>query len=272
MENGLILSTTGIETPLYIKELGISLYTLEELCYYIYRYLEMIDDRFIDEDFLNFLRKSREFEGLADKMIRWINSGSDLGQILYMIEQDIHYLNGNELSDLKARIEWMRDAAPAERLKKKADILVGLKKHRRAIMIYNEMLENERSLKIKANMKGVILHNRGVAQAKLFMFAEASESLVLAYSLLGSEDILKELYFLQALDKETVGEPACMLNADEALKEKWQTEIDGYMEAAMQSEKYLEISDAAGFDYYKKSSYFYDLIIEWKNEYRNMVK
>ena len=272
MENRLILSTRRVQTPLYIEELGLAIYTIEELCYYIYHYLEFIDDKFINDEFLGFIGKVREFGGMSDKIIRWINSGSDLGQILFMIQQDVHYLNGSELNDLKARIDWMRTAAPADRLKKKADLLVTLKKYHQAIIIYDDLLEKERTMGLSLKMKGKLLHNRGVAESRLFMFGEAAESFSLAYSLLGSEDILKEIYFLQFLDKKAVGEPECMCEADDGIRAEWKTEINRYMEAAVRNEDYEKISDAANYDYYRKSSYFYDLIIQWKNEYRNMVK
>lgn len=272
MENRLIFSTGRVQAPLYIEELGLAIHTIEELCYYIYHYLEFIDDKFINDEFIGFIGSVREFGGMSDKIIRWINSGSDLGQILFMIQQDVHYLNGSELNDFKARIEWMRDAAPADRLKKKADALVALKKYRQAVVIYNDLLEKERKMKLSSKMKGSILHNRGVAEARMFMFGEAAESFSLAYMLLESKDILREIYFLQFLDKKAAGEPECMCRVSDEDRALWKTEINRCIESVMRNEHYREMSDAAGYDFYKKSSYFYDLIIQWKNEYRNMVK
>lgn len=272
MSGSIILSTRRAKTPYYVDELGLSIYTIEELCYFIYHYLEFLEDEFVNAELVNFIENSMGLKPLSDKVVRWANSGSDFGQIILMIEQDVHYLNVSEMSDLKSRLEWRRSAKAADRLKKKADTLVLLKKYRHAIVIYDELLERERVLNLSVRMKGRVLHNRGIAYARMFMFSEAAESLALAYPLLESAEILKEIYFLQYLDKEAVGNPICLDNVSDKLKSEWEAEITQYMKDAESDSAYKTIVEAANQDSYKKSAFFYELIRQWKNEYRNMVK
>lgn len=272
MGGSIILSTRRAKTPYYVDELGLSIYTIEELCYFIYHYLEFLEDEFINSELVNFIEKSMGLKTLADKVVRWVNSGSDFCQVIYMIEQDVHYLSVSEMSDLKTRLEWRRSAKAVDRLKKKADTLVLLKKYRHAIVIYDELIERERVLKLSVRMKGRVLHNRGIAYARLFMFSEAAESLELAYPMLESLEILKEIYFLQYLDKEAVGNPICLDEVSDEIKAEWETEIVQYMKEAESDSEYSAIVEAANQDSYKKSAFYYELIRQWKNEYRNMVK
>lgn len=271
MGGSIILSTRRAKTPYYVEELGISIYTIEELCYFIYHYLEFLEDEFINSELVNFIEKSMGLKTLADKLVRWVNSGSDFCQIVFMIEQDVHYLSVSEMSDLKSRLEWRRSARTADRLKKKADTLVLLKKYRYAVVIYDELLEKERILNLSIRTKGKVLHNRGTAYARLFMFREAAESLELAYPLLESLEILKEIYFLKFLDGEAVGSPGCLAEVSDELKAEWEAEISQYIKEAENDSRYRDVIDAANQDSYKKSAFYYELIRQWKNEYRNMV-
>ncbi len=272
MGGSIILSTKRTKTPYYVDELGLSIYTIEELCYYMYHYLEFLEDEFINAELLDFIENSMGLKTLAQKVVRWAGGGSDFGQIILMIEQDVHYLNADEMSDLKARLEWRRSAKPVERFKKKADTLVVLGKHRHAIAIYDELLERERVLNLSSRTKGRVFHNRGIAYARLFMFGEASESLELAYSLLQSPEILKEIYFLQFIDSEAVGAPICLDDVSPEMISEWKAEITHYMKEAEKEPEYKAIVEAANQDSYKKSAFYYELIRQWKNEYRNMVK
>ncbi len=272
MSGNIIYSTKRTKNPYYVEELGLSIYTLEELCYFIYHYLEFLDDDFVSAKLVDFIENSMGFKALAAKIIRWVKSGSDFGQIMLMIEQDVHYLSVSEMNDLKARLDWRRSAKPVERLAKKADTLVVLKKYRRAITIYDEILEKERILKYTVRIKAKVLHNRGVAYARLFMFGEAAASLELAYSILNSIDILKEIYLLQYLDIKSVGEPVCLDEVSEEVRKEWDVEIERYIKDAEKDNEYKTVIEAANQDSYKKTSFFYDMIRQWKNEYRNMVK
>lgn len=272
MGSCLILSTKRAQTPYYIEELKLSIYTMEELCYYIYNYLDIIEDKFIDERLIDFIGNSMKLNGLADKIIRWINSGSDFGQIVFMIEQDISYLSSAELNDFAVRLDVRRSARESERLKRKADTLVNLKKYRSAIRIYEDLLENERVMRIDTETKGRILHNRGTAYARLFMFNEAAESYIHSYNILKDAGILKEIYFLQYLDKKTVGAPPCMDNVDEDVISEWKKEIETCMENAENYPEYKKIIDVSNQDSNRKSEFFYYMIRQWKNQYRNMVE
>ena len=272
MGGSLILSSKRAQAPYYVDELGLSIYTIEELCYYIYNYLEFLDDDFINEDLLNFIGKGMGLKELADKTLRWAKSGSDFGQIVLMIEQDVHYLNGQELGDLKARLDWRRSAKPADRLKKKADTLVALKKYRQAIVIYDAILEKERQMALSIKSKGRLLHNKGMAYAKLFMFGEAARSLEVAFPMLDSVEVLKEIFFLQYIDRQAVGEPECLSRVSEEVKAEWTREITDYSLEAENSPEYKSVLDANNQDTYKRQEFFYQLLRRWKNEYRDMVK
>lgn len=63
--------------PFEVEELDLRLYTIEELCYYIYNNLALIGEDFIDEHLLSFLRDELDLKEEAEKIERFYTSPSD---------------------------------------------------------------------------------------------------------------------------------------------------------------------------------------------------
>ena len=127
--SGLLLCRDGkAKKPYPVPELGISLYSAEELCYYIYHYVFLLEPDFVDEELLEFIGTGLGLSGLEAKIRRWIAEEADLSQVLYMILQDVHYYNETELAAFRAQLEWLKKARPSERAKKKADYLLETRK------------------------------------------------------------------------------------------------------------------------------------------------
>ena len=84
-------------------------------------YLYLLEDNFVCEELLEFLQCELGLTALVSKIRRWVDGRSDMLQIIFMIEQDIHYYTDGELIDLKQRIDQLRQATKAERAKLRAD-------------------------------------------------------------------------------------------------------------------------------------------------------
>ena len=85
--------------PYEVEELNIRLYTVEELCYYIYHYLPLIDDDFIDERLLKFIRKELDLPEIAEKIERFYISPSDLDTTLLMLLTEVGFFSDQEIMD-----------------------------------------------------------------------------------------------------------------------------------------------------------------------------
>ena len=48
--NSIKLCTIHTDKPYYIKEVNKNIYSIEELSYYLYNYLYLVDDQFFSED------------------------------------------------------------------------------------------------------------------------------------------------------------------------------------------------------------------------------
>ena len=53
--NNIILCTTHTQKPFYIKEINKNIYSIEELSYYLFNYLYLIDENFFGEKLINYI-------------------------------------------------------------------------------------------------------------------------------------------------------------------------------------------------------------------------
>lgn len=202
-----IILGTGVyaEKPYYVDKFYINLYSVEELCFLLVEKAELLDEDIMQRELVQWLEEQCGLEQLAHTLYSLLNqNGSTVafaGTILEyvnlypqeMIEQTEQIIRNNEGLD------------PYERGKAKADYMLQNRKYFMALRQYYSLLAGipESDSVIRAG----ILHNMGVACAKLFMFRQAADRFLEAYETDRNEESL-ELY-LAALrmhyeDKEYV--------------------------------------------------------------------
>ena len=77
-----------VKIPLYIEDLGIHIYSSQELCYVIYNNPLLVLEDFIDSRLTEFLRSELRMPFLAEKIEKWMESRGATEEILYLILQE----------------------------------------------------------------------------------------------------------------------------------------------------------------------------------------
>ena len=114
--SGLILCREKTVThPYYVKELGIHLYTGEELSYFICHNILLIDEDFVDERLFDFLEQLGETR-LCERARR-LAEQAGLFDVLYLLLQELHYYNTAELFAFRRRLEELSEASAGARMK-----------------------------------------------------------------------------------------------------------------------------------------------------------
>ena len=80
-----------VKIPLYIEDLGIHIYSSQELCYVIYNNPLLVLEDFIDSRLTEFLRSELRMPFLAEKIEKWMESRGATEEILYLILQECNY-------------------------------------------------------------------------------------------------------------------------------------------------------------------------------------
>ena len=66
------------KAPLFVEQAGVDLYSLEELSYFLYHNICLVDRHFFDERLVRWLREEAGCKELAERLERGISSGAAL--------------------------------------------------------------------------------------------------------------------------------------------------------------------------------------------------
>lgn len=187
-------------TPYYIESASLNVYSLEELSYYIYHNTETLDEGFISDDLLIWITDELKFPGLSERLRALRESQAPFNVQIEALISSCGYLTPKEIKDTSRDIMLYADLSPSEKKKKRADQLLANGKPRRALLLYEELLDDPG---ISRTFYGNVCHNAGYAYASLFLFREASEYYRKAYEHnTGSRSLSQLLFCLMELGDE----------------------------------------------------------------------
>jgi len=184
------------DNPYYIVGLGMNIYSIEELCYYFVRDAYILDNDIMDEKLCDYISKELKLDDIAEALRLLINKGASLGQFVTCLLDMTGYLSDEEKASVKQVLVDNASLGFAQKRKKRADNLLEAKKYTRAIDEYQYML-NKMKKSEDPEMYSLILHNIGIAYARLFMYDKAAYYFREANILNDDREIL--IHYLQAL-------------------------------------------------------------------------
>lgn len=170
--------TAGI--PFYLSEQNINLYSFEELCYYLYKNAEVIEEQFFDEKLLDWLERELGLTELCDKLRGGIEQGKRGYWCMEMILWESGYYSKDELEKVSETVSEIVQAKPEERKKLRADRMLQERRYKGALREYQQLLLQENPDKYLVSR---IWHNMGTAYAGQFLFERAAECYEKAYTI-----------------------------------------------------------------------------------------
>lgn len=220
MSGYILCQTKRAGTPYYIENISTNIYSLEELCYYLYHNLYLIDRTIINEGLCSWIQEELELPGLAAKIRPALGKFAGVEDILYPVFKEINYLTYEELKILNGRIRKLEEEPPFLREKQKGDALVENGMYVHAIQVYQDLLDKKNLEEAREGLTESIYHNLGCAYSYLFQMEKALECFRRAYDGSYSEKAL-ETYLLALHSMRTPEEyrkTALQLGAEEILK------------------------------------------------------
>ncbi len=90
------------KTALFIENISTNVYSLEELCYYLYHNLYLIDRTIMNEELCSWIQEELALPGLAAKLRPALGKFASVEDIVYPVFKEINYLTYEELKELNA--------------------------------------------------------------------------------------------------------------------------------------------------------------------------
>lgn len=181
MSGFILCQTKKAETPYYIENISTNIYSIEELCYYLYHNLYLVDDTIVNEGLCSWISEELDLPKLAAKIRPNLGKFAAAEDILYPIFKEINYLSYEELRVLNSQLQKLNAQPSAVREKEKGDALVENGMYVNAIRVYQKLLEREELETAREGLTESIYHNLGCAYSYLFQMEKAVDSFWKAY-------------------------------------------------------------------------------------------
>lgn len=197
--SGLKLCSRQVNIPYYINDIDINIYSIEELGYYLYNHVYLVDEEFFNDSLIDYIDDVLQQKFIADGIRQARAKGSSLVEIISYVAKSSSYYAADELAKFQKELDLIGTKSGVERLKAKADILMNCQKYRSAFQCYNYILLKRRDSKLGPEFYGNLYNNMGVVCANMFMYKDAAEYFKQAYKQNRSLTILKHLIMVDIL-------------------------------------------------------------------------
>jgi tetratricopeptide (TPR) repeat protein len=181
MSSYILCQTKKADVPYFIENISTNIYTIEELCYYLYHNLYLLDQTIFSEELCNWIGEELNLPNLAGKLRPRMGKFAAAEDILYPIFKEINYLTYDELKELNNRLVLLNEEPLEVREKKKGDALMENEMYVHAISVYQKLLAKEGLEEIREGFTAAIYHNLGCAYSYLFQMEKALECFRDAY-------------------------------------------------------------------------------------------
>jgi tetratricopeptide (TPR) repeat protein len=189
--------------PYFVKEACMHLYSIEELCYYVYNNAFLLDDGFVNEKLVTFVRSELNLEKLADHIEEIAGKSGSLSNLARILNNEVGYYTENEWSSLIEDIESNSRMSLDVRKKVRADGLLKSGRFGKAMEEYENILCDLTDT--DEQLIAGVYHNLGVCAAKMFLFEKAAGFFQKAYENYANTESYQEMLLALKLSLEPTG-------------------------------------------------------------------
>lgn len=272
--SGMILCRTKTaRNPYRIDGMGVRIYSLEELCYYIYNNIYLIGSDFIDDRLIEFIRSETGEQVLADRLKELSEQHAGTAEMVVTILKYVDYYSIAEIEDIKGVLDTLSTQNVLERMKSRGDSFLENQCYHSAINNYCKILESPHDTTLSAMFYAKVYHNIGVAYTQLFLYEQAVPYFDEAYRI-GQHEKSKRCSMAAA--RLALGDN--IIERDDATEDEYvvKREIETIMDNAVYSDDYRKLqeidknkTEGNVSEYYQQIS---DMMESWKKQYLNYIK
>lgn len=179
------------KNPFFIERAGLNLYSVEELAYFLYHNICVVDRQLFDERLCRWLQETGCQE-LAGKIRDDIRSGTDFQKLVLTVAGASGFFSPEEQNDLRERLNGLVGLKEQERLKMRADELLNNRNEWAAAEEYRHILKMHQNSSLGMEFYSAVWNNLGVCYARQFLFGRAARCFETAYEYHPDEELLEQ--------------------------------------------------------------------------------
>lgn len=271
--SGLLLCGKRTTNPYYIKEAGVNIYSIEELCYYLYNNTYMVGPEFFCEELTKFVSEELGLPSLGQRLKQKIDYKDTLDTMVMEVLTSVAYYSHEECKGIEATIKALGSKSKPERMKAMADMLLERMKYVSAANAYKDILSNREEV-YEGSFVASIWNNLGVVYAKQFLFADAVNCFKMACDIDRKEEYFDNMVCsaIFSRDDSVLTDLAAQYQISEGMLEQYMKAIESNRKMMVREKDFMELKDRLKYDGSVELAVFNDdirrILNRWKEEYR----
>lgn len=226
--SGVILCSMQSKVPYYIKDLDMNIYSIEELAYYLYHYVYLVDEDFFSEQLIEYIEKNLKHKRIASGLRQAKLHRNNLSEMISFVVKASSFFTPEEMAKLQRELDQLERKSGIERLKARADILLKCKKYNNAFACYKYILTRSRGTNLPNDFYGKIYNNMGVICIHMFKYENAVKYFREGYKIAGKPTILRQLIMADLLygEEENLENDMLEFKVSSAVKEQCRIDLE----------------------------------------------
>ena len=250
---------------------GTKVYSIEELCYYIYNNIYEITPECFDEDMISWLKDELGMQVIAEKLSTMHDNNNSLKDIVISIMCCCDYYTEADIKSLLGVVAKIENMNYCQKYKLKADYLLKYGRYALAKQEYDKLINGGYSVNLTPEEYGKLMHNRSIACFYMGAYNEASEGFKEAYGKNNNPKSLEHYLLSLLLDNkmELFDREALHYGAGIELTQRMVGKLSDAFVKAEDSEEYNKLKNVEKYSEKDEAiSYAAGKLETWKNMYR----
>lgn len=144
MSGYILCQVKRAKLPYYIENISTNIYSIEELCFYFYHNIYLLDSTILNEELCFWIRDQLGLKKLAENLYKHLDDENmKVGDFILPVFKEINYLSLEEFRKLNQQIQQLAKEPEVLRQKRKGDYLMEHGKYVNAIKVYQKALRQE---------------------------------------------------------------------------------------------------------------------------------
>ncbi len=275
--SGLLLCGKRTTNPYYIKEAGINIYSIEELCYYLYNNTYMVGQEFFCDELIKFVSDELELPSLGQRLRQKIDYKDTLDTMVMEVLTSVAYYSHDECKGIEETIKALGSKSKPERMKAMADMLLDRMKYVSAAKAYKEILNNRDEV-YEAGFVANIWNNLGVVYAKQFLFEDSVNCFKMACDIDRKEEYFDNMVCSAIFSRNdsVLADLTAQYQIGEGMLEQYMKAIESNRKMMVREKDFMELKDKLKYDGRVELAVYNEdirrVLERWKEEYRQTNK
>lgn len=181
MNNVCLCTGNYAKNPFYLKFSYISLYSIEELCYYFMERVHLLDDSVVSAELVNWIRHECGLTELADELEGYVRKHVSVAAFVSTVFERTGMYDSSTIRQVDRILKEQSSLTTIERYKKRAEYLYQQGRFRQALSIYRELVEYIPSRDSAG--RALLYYNMASVYAMDFAYKQAADLYYEAYLL-----------------------------------------------------------------------------------------